>query len=116
MAKVLTQDEALRIARNIAKAPNLNARDSSKTPSKPANELEGLIRDKLPNPVRRHLIDVIIDRTGADGVAANWTAQPVRSHEVSNNDKGEFIRAMFEVLRDYDLLTDDPPDALPQRS
>jgi hypothetical protein len=24
-----------------------------------------------------------------------------------NNDKGEFIRAMFEVLRDYDLLTDD---------
>ena len=29
------------------------------------------------------------------------------SHEVSNNDKGEFIRAMFEVLRDYDLLTDD---------
>ena len=77
MAKVLTQDEALRIASNIARAPNLNARDSSKTPSKPANELEGLIRDKLPNPVRRHLIDVIIDRTDADGLAANWTAQPV---------------------------------------
>jgi hypothetical protein len=31
----------------------------------------------------------------------------VWSHEVGNNDKGEFIRAMFEVLRDYDLLTDD---------
>ena len=72
MAKVLTQDEALRIASNIARAPNLNARDSSKTPSKPANELEGLIRDKLPDPVRRHLIDVIIDRTDGDGLAANW--------------------------------------------
>ena len=50
MAKVLTQDEALRIASNIARAPNLNARNSSKTPSKPSNELEGLIRDKLPDP------------------------------------------------------------------
>ncbi len=99
MVKVLSQDEALRIASNIARAPNLSARDSSKTPSKPANE--------LPDPVRRHLIDVIIDRTDADGLAANWTAQPVWTHEVSNNDKGEFIRAMFEVLRDYDLLTDD---------
>ena len=107
MAKVLTQDEALRIASNIARAPNLNARDSSKTPSKPAYELEGLVRDKLPDPVRRHLIDVIIDRTDADGLAANWTAQPVWNHEVSSNDKGEFIRVMFEVLRDYDLLTDD---------
>ena len=107
MAKVLTQDEALRIASNIARAPNLNARDSSKTPSKSADQLEGLIRDKLPDPVRRHLIDVIIDRTDADGLAANWTAQPVWSHEVSNNDRGEFIWAMFEVLRDYDLLTDD---------
>ena len=64
-------------------------------------------RDKLPDPVRRHLIDVIIDRTDADGLAANWTAQPVWSHEVSNNDKGEFIRAMFEVLRNYDLFTED---------
>ena len=107
MAKVLTQDEALRIASKIARAPTLNARDSSKTPSKPANELEGLIRDKLPDPVRRHLIDVFIDRTDADGLAANWTAQPVWNYEVSNNDKGEFIRAMFEVLRDYDLLTND---------
>ena len=42
------------------------------TPSKPASELEGLIRDKLPDPVRRHLIDVIIDRADADGLAANW--------------------------------------------
>ena len=75
--------------------------------SGPANELEGLIRAKLPDSVRGHLIDVIIDPVDADGLAANWTAQPVWSHEVSNNDKGEFIRAMFEVLRDYDLLTDD---------
>ena len=77
------------------------------TPSKPANELEGLIRDKLPDPVRRHLIDVIIDRTDADGLAANWNAQPVWSQDVSNDDKREFISALFEVLRDYDLLTDD---------
>jgi hypothetical protein len=57
---------------------------------KPASELERLIRDKLPDPVRRHLIDVIIDRTDADGLAANWNAQPVWSHDVSNNDKREF--------------------------
>ena len=107
MAKVLTQDEALRIASNIGRAPSLNARNSSKMPSKPANELEGLIRDKLPDPVRRHLIDVIVDRTDADGLAANWTAQPVWNHEVSNNDQGEFMWAMFQVLRDYDLWTDD---------
>ena len=77
------------------------------TPSKPANELEGLIRDKLPDAVRRHLIDVIIDRTDADGLAANWTAQPVWNHDVSNNDKQEFISALFAVLRDYELLTGD---------
>src|SRR4249920_176935 len=65
MAKVLTQDEALRIVSNIARAPN-DARDSSKTPSKPANELEGLIRDKLPDPVGQHLIDVIIDHIDTD--------------------------------------------------
>jgi hypothetical protein len=34
------------------------------SPSKPANE--------LPDPARRHLIDVIIDRTDADGLAPNW--------------------------------------------
>ena len=68
--KVLTQDEALRIASNIARAPNLNARNSSKTPLKRVNQLEALIRDKLPDQVRRHLIDVIIDRTDADGSAA----------------------------------------------
>jgi hypothetical protein len=76
------------------------------TSSKPANELEGLIRDKLPDPVGRHLIDVIIDRTDVDGLGPNWTAQAVWSHDVSNNDKREFISAMFEVLRDYELLTD----------
>ena len=83
----------------------MNGRDE--TPPKPASELEGLIRDKLPDPVRRHLIDVITDRTDVDGLGPNWTAQPVWNHDVSNNDKGEFTRAMFEVLRDYDLLTDD---------
>jgi hypothetical protein len=76
-------------------------------PSKPADELEGLIRDKLPDPVRRHLMDVIIDRTAVDGIAPNWTAQPVWNHDVSNNDKREFISAFFEILRDYELLTDD---------
>ena len=74
--------------------------------SKSADQLEGLIRDKLPDPVRRHLIDVIIDRTDVDGLGPNWTAQPVWSHDVSKNDKREFISAMFEVLRDYELLTD----------
>jgi hypothetical protein len=107
MAKVLTQDEALRIASNIASAPNLNARDSSKTPSKPANELEGLIRAKLPDPAQRHLVDVIIDRTDVDGLGPNWTAQPVWSHDVSNNDKREFTNALFAILRDYELLIDD---------
>ena len=50
---------------------------------------------------------MIIDRIDADRLAANWTAQPVRSHDVSNNDKREFISVLFEVVRDYDLLTDD---------
>jgi hypothetical protein len=75
--------------------------------SKAANELERLIRDRLPDPARRHLIDVIIDPIDADGLAANWTAQPVWNHDVSNNDRQEFISALFEVLREYDLLTDD---------
>ena len=75
--------------------------------SKSADQLERLIRDRLPDPVGQHLLDVIIDRFDADGLGANWTAQPVWNHDVSNDDKGEFIRAMFEVLRDYDLVTDD---------
>ena len=81
----------------------MNGRDE--TPSKPASELEGLIRDKLPDPARRHLVDVIIDRTDVDVLGPNWTAQPW-SH-VSNNDKREFTSALFAVLRDYELLTDD---------
>ena len=76
-------------------------------PSKPANELEALIRDKLPDSVRRHLVDVIIDRIDVDGLGPNWTAQPIWNHDVSNNDKQEFISALFSVLRDYELLTDD---------
>ena len=35
-------------------------------------ELEGLIRDKLPDPVRRHLTEVHIDRVDAEGFRANW--------------------------------------------
>ena len=50
---------------------------------------------------------MIIDRFDVDGLGANWTAQPVWNHDVSNNDKREFISALFKVLRDYDLLTDD---------
>ena len=68
MPKTLTQAEALRIASKMARARN--ARDSSKAPWKPANELEGLIRDELPDPVRRHLIDVFIDPTNTNGLAA----------------------------------------------
>jgi hypothetical protein len=75
--------------------------------SKPANELEGLIREKLPDPARRNLVDIIIDRTHVDGFGPNWTAQPVWSHDVSNDDKREFTSALFAVLRDYELLTDD---------
>jgi len=104
MAKVLTPDEALRIVRNIARTPSLNTRE---TPSKPANKLEVLIRDRLPDPVRRHLVDVIINRTDIDGLGPNWTAQPIWNHEVSNNDKQEFTSALFAVLRDYELLTED---------
>jgi hypothetical protein len=91
----------------LALCPGARLGGCTETPSKPANELEGLIRDKLPDPVRRHLIDVIIDRTDVDGSGPNWTAQPVWNHDVSNNDKREFISAMFAVLRDYELLTDD---------
>jgi hypothetical protein len=104
MAKVLTPDEALRIVRNIARTPRLNTRE---TPSKPANELEVLIRDRLPDPVRQHLVDVIINHTEIDGLGPNWTAQPIWNHEVSNNDKQEFTSALFAVLRDYELLTED---------
>ena len=35
-------------------------------PAMPANELEGLIRDRLPDAVRRHLRDVQIDRFDRD--------------------------------------------------
>jgi hypothetical protein len=48
MPKVLTQDEALRIASNIARATNLNARDSSKTPSvEHARQIEPAPADDL---------------------------------------------------------------------
>ena len=75
--------------------------------SKSADQLDGLIRDRLPDRIGQHLLDVIIDRFDVDGLGANWTAQPVWNHDVSNNDKEEFISALFKVLQDYDLLTDD---------
>jgi len=31
----------------------------------------------------------------------------VWNHDVSNDDKREFTSALFAVLRDYELLTDD---------
>ena len=73
--------------------------------AKPANELEGLIRDKLPDAVRRRLTDVIIERS--EGIGPNWTAQPVWSGDINHDDKREFIMALFEVRRDHLLLTDD---------
>jgi hypothetical protein len=77
-------------------------------PSKPANELEVLIRDKLSDTARQHLIDVIIERTDAENaLTPNWTAQPVWSHDVHNNDKREFISALYAVLLHYELLTDE---------
>ena len=73
--------------------------------AKPANELEGLIRDRLPDAVRRCLTDVIIECS--EGIEPNWTAQPVWSGHLSHHDKRVFIRAFFEVRRDHLLLTDD---------
>ena len=40
--------------------------------AKPRNELEGLIRDRLPDIIRRHLKDVQIDRIDRDGDGPNW--------------------------------------------
>ena len=40
--------------------------------SKPGNELDRQIRDKLPDPVGRHLTDVHIDRVDAEGFRPNW--------------------------------------------
>jgi hypothetical protein len=73
--------------------------------AKPANELEGLLRNRLPDAVRRRLTDVIIERS--EGIEPNWTAQPVWSGHLSHHDKRVFIRALFEVRRDHLLLTDD---------
>jgi hypothetical protein len=75
-------------------------------PSKPANELEGLIRDLLPDPVRRHLLDVHIDRMNAD-VEPNWIGRAVWDPKASHDDQREFSDAMNKVRREFDLLTDD---------
>jgi len=76
-------------------------------PSKPANELEGLIRDKLPDPVRRHLTDVHVDRVDAEGFRPNWFGRADWDPKASNDDKRKFIEVMNEVRRDNNLVTDD---------
>ena len=53
--------------------------------SKPGNELEGLIRDKLPDPVRRHLTDVHIDRVDAHGWLCLLRGQKRRSPGLSTH-------------------------------
>jgi hypothetical protein len=73
--------------------------------AKPANELEGLIRDCLPDPVRRHLADVEIDEVDANG-GPNWIGLPIWETDPSHDDKCHFIAVLHEVRRNYDLLTD----------
>jgi hypothetical protein len=74
--------------------------------SKPANELEGLIRDNLPDPARRYLVDVIIDRTDLDGLVRIGLLNQCGA-TTSVTTIREFTSALFAVLRDYELLIDD---------
>ena len=73
--------------------------------AKPANELEGLIRDRLPDIVRRHLTDIQIDRIDRDDDGPNWIAMPIWESDPDNDDKRNFIAIMQGVRTDYDLLT-----------
>ena len=73
--------------------------------AKPANELEGLIRDRLPDIVRRHLMDIQIDRIIATTTDRNWIGMPIWETDRDKNDKRNFIATMQGVRRDYDLLT-----------
>ena len=71
--------------------------------SKPANELEGLIRDGLPDIVRQHLADVQIDRIDRDHEGPNWIGMPIWRTDPDKDDKRDFIAIMQEIRRDYDL-------------
>ena len=62
-----------------------------------------MIRDRLPDIIRRHLTDVQIDRIDRDGDGPNWIGMPSDPDE---DDKRNFIAIMQGVRRDYDLLTD----------
>ena len=72
-------------------------------PSKPANELEGLIRDKLPDPVRRHLTDVHVDRVDAEGFRPNWFGRADWDPKASNDDKRKFIESCLSPSKKKDL-------------
>jgi hypothetical protein len=74
--------------------------------AKPANELEGLIRDRLPDAVRRHLADVKIDHVDING-GPNWIGLPIWKPDPSNYDKRAFLAVVHELGRDYDLLIDE---------
>ena len=56
-------------------------------PAMPANELEGLIRDRQPDAVRRHLRDVQIDRIDRDDSKPNWIGMPIWESDPSDDDK-----------------------------
>ena len=71
--------------------------------AKPANELEGLIRDRLPDIIRWHLTDVQIDRIDRDGDGSNWIGMPIWESDPDTDDKRNFIAIMQGVRRDYDL-------------
>jgi hypothetical protein len=73
--------------------------------TKPANELEGLIRDRLPDSVRRHLADVEIDRVETDD-GPNWIGLPIWGTDPSNRDKRAFLAVVHDVAHEFDLSSD----------
>ena len=74
--------------------------------AKAANELEGLIRDGLPDAVRRHLADVKIDFVDING-GPNWVGLPIWNSDPSAYDKRAFLAVVHEIGRDCDLLIDE---------
>jgi hypothetical protein len=73
---------------------------------KAANELEGLIRDGLPDTIRRHLADIQIDPVERDDDGPNWIGMPIWKTDPDKDDKRDFIAIMQGVRREYDLLID----------
>ena len=63
----------------------------------PANELEGLIRDRLPDAIRRHLRDVQIDRIDRDDGKPNWIGMPIWETDPSDDDKRKFLATMHRL-------------------